>query len=214
MGFGSAGNNTGFNQDFSIYERLARVSGSTLEADPATASICYVSRTLTSPSSRAGQRLGTPDDTTWVFDVAYGLCLAHRPALDIDDVHYMFESIRDENVAGGGAPAFLMSANLDVGEPVDASTYRLTLTQPTGYIETLLDRRASSTVRPTTTAKKTRPSSVPAPTPSRTTTRTVAGINSRTPSSRRRTTTPCSAVAPRSSTRSSTPSSRTLPPWR
>ena len=32
-----------------------------------------------------------------------------------------------------------MSANLDVGEAVDASTYRLTLTQPTGYIETLLE---------------------------------------------------------------------------
>ena len=141
MGFGSAGNNTGFNQDFSIYERLARVSGTTLTPDPSggvnLSRVTDLDYTVEPVLVNGWER---PDDTTWVFDVRTDSVWHTGRPFDIDDVHYMFESIRDPNVAGGNAPAFQMSANLDVGEPVDASTYRLTLTQPTGYIETLLEQ--------------------------------------------------------------------------
>ena len=140
LGFGNAGNNTGFNLDYSIYERLARVSGSTLEADPSGGvnleRVTDVDFTVEPVLANGWER---PDDTTWVFDVRTDSVWHTGRPFDIDDVHYMFEAIRDENVAGGGSPSFLMSANLDVGEAVDASTYRLTLTQPTGYIETLLE---------------------------------------------------------------------------
>ena len=140
LGFGNAGNNTGFNLDYSIYERLARVSGSTLEADPSAGvnleRVTDVDFTVEPVLANGWER---PDDTTWVFDVRTDSVWHTGRPFDIDDVHYMFEAIRDENVAGGGSPSFLMSANLDVGEAVDASTYRLTLTQPTGYIETLLE---------------------------------------------------------------------------
>ncbi|PZC45970.1 MAG: ABC-type transport system, substrate-binding protein [Chloroflexi bacterium] len=82
----------------------------------------------------------TPDELTWVFDVRTDPVWHTGRPFDVDDVHYMFESIRDETVAGGGAPVSRMTVNFGLGEAVDASTYRLGLTKPTGYIETLLEQ--------------------------------------------------------------------------
>ena len=141
LGFGSAGNNNGFNQDFSIYERLARVSATTLEPDPSGGvnlfRVTDADFTIEPVLANGWER---PDDTTWVFDVRTDPVWHTGRPFDIDDVHYMFESIRDPNAGGGQSNPFRMSANLDVGEVMDASTYRLTLTQPTGYIETLLEQ--------------------------------------------------------------------------
>ena len=141
LGFGSAGNNNGFNQDFSIYERLARVSATTLEPDPSggvnLSRVADADFTIEPVLANGWER---PDDTTWVFDVRTDPVWHTGRPFDIDDVHYMFESIRDPNAGGGQSNPFRMSANLDVGEVMDASTYRLTLTQPTGYIETLLEQ--------------------------------------------------------------------------
>ena len=141
LGFGSAGNNNGFNQDFSIYERLARVSATTLEPDPSGGvnlfRVTDADFTVEPVLANGWER---PDDTTWVFDVRTDPVWHTGRPFDIDDVHYMFESIRDPNAGGGQSNPFRMSANLDVGEVMDASTYRLTLTQPTGYIETLLEQ--------------------------------------------------------------------------
>ena len=215
LGFGNAGNNTGFNLDYSIYERLARVSGSTLEADPSAGvnleRVTDLDFTVEPVLATGWER---PDDTTWVFDVRTDSVWHTGRPFDIDDVHYMFEAIREENVAGGGSPSFLMSANLDVGEAVDASTYRLTLTQPTGYIETLLE--ATNLVDRETYDRRMDEAVVVGNGPIHvraTTTRTVAGTSCRTRTSRPTTTTRSSRAARRSSTRSSTPSSRTLPPW-
>ena len=141
LGFGTAGNNNGFNEDYSIFERLARVSPSTVEADPGFAPNLFraVDQDFTiEPVLANGWE--RPDDLTWIFDVRTDPVWHTGRAFDIEDIHYMFESIRDPNVAGGGAPVSRMTANLGLGEATDASTYRLALTRPTGYIETLIEQ--------------------------------------------------------------------------
>ena len=141
LGFGTAGNNNGFNEDYSIFERLARVSPSTVEPDSSTFPNLHraVDQDFTiEPVLANGWE--TPDNLTWIFDVRTDPVWHTGRAFDIEDIHYMFESIRDPNVAGGGAPVSRMTANLGLGEATDATTYRLALTRPTGYIETLIEQ--------------------------------------------------------------------------
>ena len=142
LGFSTAGNNNGFNEDYSIYERIARVSASTLEADPGTAP--NLSRavdqdfTIEPVLVKSWER---PDDLTWVFDVRTDPVWHTGRPFDIDDIHYMFSSLRDPDVAGPGVTqAGAMTENIDTSDPVDDTSYRFTLSKPTGYIETLLEQ--------------------------------------------------------------------------
>ena len=142
LGFSTAGNNNGFNEDYSIYERIARVSASTLEPDPGTAP--NLTRavdqdfTIEPVLVKSWER---PDNLTWVFDVRTDPVWHTGRAFDIDDIHYMFSSLRDPDVAGPGVTqAGAMTGNIDTSDPVDDTSYRFTLSKPTGYIETLLEQ--------------------------------------------------------------------------
>ena len=142
LGFSTAGNNNGFNEDYSIYERIARVSASTLEPDPGTAP--NLTRavdqdfTIEPVLVKSWER---PDDLTWVFDVRTDPVWHTGRPFDIDDIHYMFSSLRDPDVAGPGVTqAGAMTGDIDTSDPVDDTSYRFTLSKPTGYIETLLEQ--------------------------------------------------------------------------
>ena len=86
-GFGTAGNNNGFNQDYSIYERLARVSSSTLAPDSTFPSLQRaVSQDFTIEPVLANS-FETPDELTWVFDVRTDPVWHTGRPFDVDDVH-------------------------------------------------------------------------------------------------------------------------------
>ncbi len=134
----TAGNNTHFNQTYSLFNRLVRVGKSELQAEPGD----YSDLTrMVNQDFDIGPDLSpsweTPDDLTWVFKVRKDAKFHSGRAMTAEDIAFTFEAIKDEGVGGGGSPLHLMSANLGEINAVDDETVEIKLTRPTGYFGTL-----------------------------------------------------------------------------
>ena len=141
LGLNNAGNNTGYNQDGSIYERIARVGASGLtrqdEVGPNFHRATEFDYAI-QPVLATGWE--TPDDVTWVINSRTDPVWHTGRSFDAEDIAWVLNEIQDENAGGGGSPMHLMSQNIDGVETIDASSVRMALTKPTGYIGTLLEQ--------------------------------------------------------------------------
>ncbi len=141
LGLNNAGNNTGYNQDGSIYERIARVGASGLtrqdEVGPNFHRATEFDYAI-QPVLATGWE--TPDDVTWVINSRTDPVWHTGRSFDAEDITWVLNEIQDENAGGGGSPMHLMAQNIDSVETVDAASVRMALTKPTGYIETLLEQ--------------------------------------------------------------------------
>ena len=141
LGLNNAGNNTGYNQDGSIYERIARVGASGLtrqdEVGPNFHRATEFDYAI-QPVLATGWE--TPDDVTWVINSRTDPVWHTGRSFDAEDIAWVLNEIQDENAGGGGSPMHLMSQNIDGVETIDASSVRMSLTKPTGYIGTLLEQ--------------------------------------------------------------------------
>ena len=140
LGLNNAGNNGPINH-YSIFERVARVGGSVMEVDPGPGpNFQRAVGTDSSIQQVLATGWETPDNTTWIINVRTDPVWHTGRSFDAEDVAWNYNAILDPNVGGGGSPMHLMAQNVDTVSTVDASTVEMTLTRPTGYIETLLEQ--------------------------------------------------------------------------
>ena len=132
----TAGNNTAINQNGGLFNRLTRWSGP-VGLKPDIGNMQRMTDPNFDPSPDLATSWEQPDGTTYIFNIREGVKWHSGRDFDASDVAFTYTELTNPDVGGGGSPLNLMSANTASAEAPDATTFRLTLTRPTGYIYTL-----------------------------------------------------------------------------
>lgn len=132
----TAGNNTAINQNGGLFNRLTRWSGP-VGLKPDIGNMQRMTDPNFDPSPDLATSWEQPDGTTYIFNIREGVKWHSGRDFDASDVAFTYTELTNPDVGGGGSPLNLMSANTESAEAPDATTFRLALTRPTGYIYTL-----------------------------------------------------------------------------
>ena len=132
----TAGNNTAINQNGGLFNRLTRWSGP-VGLKPDVGNMQRMTDPNFDPSPDLATSWEKPDSTTYIFNIREGVKWHSGRDFDASDVAFTYSELTNPDVGGGGSPLNLMSANTESATAPDATTFRLTLTRPTGYIYTL-----------------------------------------------------------------------------
>ena len=132
----TAGNNTAINQNGGLFNRLTRWSGP-VGLKPDIGNMQRMTDPNFDPSPDLATSWEQPDGTTYIFNIREGVKWHSGRDFNASDVAFTYTELTNPDVGGGGSPLNLMSANTESAEAPDATTFRLALTRPTGYIYTL-----------------------------------------------------------------------------
>ena len=132
----TAGNNTAINQNGGLFNRLTRWSGP-VGLKPDVGNMQRMTDPNFDPSPDLATSWEQPDGTTYIFNIREGVKWHSGRDFDASDVAFTYTELTNPDVGGGGSPLNLMSANTESASAPDATTFRLTLARPTGYIYTL-----------------------------------------------------------------------------
>ena len=134
LGLSFAGNNGWINLNYTLFNRLTRVGGSEMQDEGGYARVANQDFDATPDLATGWEQ---PDELTYNFTIVPNAGYHSGRPLTARDVAWVYNEIKEENVAGGGSPLNFMAPNLDLTEAIDDTTFQLTVTQPTGYIFTL-----------------------------------------------------------------------------
>ena len=134
LGLSFAGNNGWINLNYTLFNRLTRVGGSEMQDEGGYARVANQDFDATPELATGWEQ---PDELTYNFTIVPNAGYHSGRPLTAWDVAWVYNEIKEENVAGGGSPLNFMAPNLDLTEAIDDTTFQLTVTQPTGYIFTL-----------------------------------------------------------------------------
>ena len=113
LGLSFAGNNGWINLNYTLFNRLTRVGGSEMQDEGGYARVANQDFDATPELATGWEQ---PDELTYNFTIVPNAGYHSGRPLTARDVAWVYNEIKDENVAGGGSPLNFMAPNLDLTE--------------------------------------------------------------------------------------------------